>query len=161
MRGASTGGFAGAPRVVLARGGAAGARRAPGMFWPEGHGGCFCRGRGTFAGKSVRLRAPGVSPGTEEFWPEGRGGCTNFGYDKYHENYYYFFMAKMFSFLFIMLIYNSANLSFLLYELAYFESSLHFYIFFDKFYVFLSFFNDTFARFIVYLANHMFHYPIG
>lgn len=70
-------------------------------------------------------------------------------------------MAKMFSFLFIMLIYNSANLSLLLYELAYFESSLHFYIFSDKFYVFLSFFNDTFARFIVYLANHMFHYPIG
>ena len=36
-------------------------------------------------------------------------------------------------------------MSLLLYELAYFESSLHFYIFFDKFYVFLSFFNDSFA----------------
>lgn len=105
--------------------------------------------------------AAGVVAFAGVFWPEGRGGCTNSGYDKYHENYYYFLMAKMFSFLFIMLVYNSANFLFLRYELAYFESSLHFYIFSDKFYVFLSFFNDTFARFIVYLANHMFHYPIG
>ncbi len=104
-------------------------------------------------------RVPGMSPGV--VLARGGGGCTNSGYDKYHENYYYFLMAKMFSFLFIMLIYNSANLSFLLYELAYFESSLYFYIFFDKFYVFLSFFNDSFARFIVYLVNHVFHYPIG
>lgn len=132
-----------------------------GVFWPEGRGECCCRGRGAFAGKSVRLRAPGVSPIAGVFWPARRGGCTNSGYDKYHENYYYFLMAKMFSFLFIMLVYNSANFLFLLYELAYFESSLHFYIFSDKFYVFLSFFNDTFAQFIVYLANHMFHYPIG
>ena len=124
------------PGVVLARGGG-------GCSGPKGRGArCFCRGpRGVL--------------------PEGRGGCTNSGYDKYHENYYYFLMAKMFSFLFIMLIYNSANLSFLLYELAYFELSLHLYIFFDKFYVFLSFFNDSFARFIVYLVNHVFHYPIG
>lgn len=136
---------------------------ADGCSGPRGVAGAvaFAGGRGAFADKSVRLRAPGVSPSAGVFWPEGHGGCTNSGYDKYHENYYYFLMAKMFSFLFIMLVYNSANLLFLLYELAYFESSLHFYIFSDKFYVFLSFFNDTFARFIVYLANHMFHYPIG
>ena len=50
-------------------------------------GGCCCRGRGAFAGKSVRLRAPGVSPGAEGcspgagvFWSEGRGGCCCRGF---------------------------------------------------------------------------------
>ena len=141
------GGVAGRRGVVAFAGGR-------GLFWPEGRGGCCCRG---FCWQARKVAGAGAGV----FWPEGRGGCTNSGYDKYHENYYYFLMAKMFSFLFIMLVYNSANFLFLLYELAYFESSLHFYIFSDKFYVFLSFFNDTFAQFIVYLANHMFHYPIG
>ena len=61
----------------------------------------------------VRKVAGAGAGGRGLFWPEWRGGCTNSGYDKYHENYYYFLMAKMFSFLFIMLVYNSANFLFL------------------------------------------------